>query len=113
MHHAEIRFLPIKFDLQYLLVNGIAALFHDMRDCTSRSRRQKDLVIIEETVLVNAAKDVAPRDMVANLQFSRYKVPFDLSVQRRDGDTARNVDRVGNGGDGLQWALNTVVDGLH
>ena len=49
-------------------VDGIAALFSDTGDCTECTGGEHDFVVSDERVLVHFPKDVAPRDMVADLQ---------------------------------------------
>lgn len=49
-------------------IDMIAALLREARDSAECSRREHDLVVIDERVLVNLAKDVASGYMVSNLR---------------------------------------------
>lgn len=46
---------------------------------------------VDEGVLENGSPDVTTRDVVANLE-DGGELPLLLTVERRDGDTAGNVD---------------------
>lgn len=54
---------------------------------------------VDEGVLEDRSPDITTRDVVANLQ-SRSELPLLVSVERGDSDTARNVNRLGDLGDG-------------
>jgi hypothetical protein len=113
LHHHVLELLALEFDLEDLLVDGVASSLGDTGDGTASSGRKKDLVVVEQRVLPDGTENVTTGDVVANLVLGGLEVPLSLTVQGGHVDTAGNVDAVGNVRDGLEGALDTVVDGLH
>lgn len=91
-------------------LDAVGALLGDVGDGAHSARVHHDLVVVDERVLVDLAKDVAARDVVADLVVERFKVPLDAAVERVGADTARDVDRLGLFGDRLERTLDTVVN---
>lgn len=109
LHHGVSSLLAVKFDLDDLFIDSIAALGRDLGDSSARTRREQDSVGRDERVLVDRAPDVAARDMVANLH-GGGEIPLLLAVESGDGNTTRNVDALCDGGDVLEGSLNTIVN---
>lgn len=63
----------------------------------------------QEGVFENGSPDVTASDVIANL-LGWGKLPLLLAVQRRNSNTARNIDGLGNVSNILERSLNTVVD---
>lgn len=112
MHHAILSLGAVEVELQNHLVDGVATLFSDAGDGALCARRQEDLVLAEQTVLEDDTEDVSTSDMVANLEVTRCEIPLLLTVQSGNVDTTGNVDTIGDFGNALERALNTIVDGL-
>lgn len=113
VHHAELGLLSIKLDLENLLINGVAASLGNPGDGTACSGGKKNFVLVEKRVLPDDTEDITASDVVADLVLGRLEIPLLGSVKGWNIDTTRNVDAVGDVGDTLQRALNTVVDGFH
>lgn len=105
--------LPVKLDLQQLLVNGVAAGRRNAGDGAARPGRQQDFVLPQQAVLPDDAPDITTGDVVANLEVGGLEVPFLGTVKGGDRDAAGNVNASGGGADALQRALNTIINGLH
>jgi len=113
LHHAVLGLLALEFNLEDLLVDGVASSLGDAGDGAASSGRKEDLVVAEQRVLPDGTENVTTSDVVANLVASRLEVPLSLTVQGGHVDTTRNVDAVGDVRDTLERALNTIVNGLH
>ena len=113
MHHAVLRLLAIELQLKDLLFDSVAALLRESGDLALCARRQQDLVLAEERVLEHGTEDITTGDLVADLQLRGLEVPLLLAVEGGYRDAAWDVDAVCGGGDGLERALDAVVDGLH
>jgi hypothetical protein len=113
VHHAVLGLGAIEVELQNLLVDGVASLLRDAGDGALGAGREQDLVLAEEAVLEDSAKDITTGDVVADLELAGCEVPLLLAVEGGQVDTTGNVDAVRVVGNALERALDTVVDGLH
>jgi hypothetical protein len=113
VHHAVLGLGAVEVELQNLLVDGVAALLGDAGDGTLGAGREQDLVLAEQTVLEDGAKDITSSDVVADLELAGCKVPLLLAVEGGQIDTSGDVDAVCVVGNALERALDAVVDGLH
>ena len=66
---------------------------------------------VDEGVLEDGSPNVTTRNVVANLE-NRGELPLLVPVERRDGDTAGNVNGLGDFGDRCQGTLDTIVDAV-
>ena len=64
---------------------------------------------VDEGVLEDGSPDVTTRNVIANLE-NRGELPLLVPVERRDGDTAGNVNGLGDFGNRCQGTLDTIVD---
>ena len=113
MHHAVLRLDTIEFELQDLLIYSVAALVCKTCDGAASARREQDLVVVEQAVLPDRSKNVAASDVVADFVLAGGEVPLPLTVKGRYRDTAGYVDAVRFVGNGLEGALNAVIDSFH
>lgn len=113
LHHAVLGLLALEFNLENLLVDGVLSSLCDTGDGTASSGRKKDLVVVEQRVFPDGTENVTTSDVVADLVLGGLELPLSLAVQGRHVDTTGNVNAVGDVRDGLERALNTVVNGLH
>lgn len=109
LHHGVLCLLAIELDLEDLLLDGVATLGGDLGNDTPRTGREQDAVGVDERVLEDGTPDITAGDVIADL-LGGGELPLLLPVERRDGDTAGDIDGARNAGDRLERTLDTVVD---
>jgi hypothetical protein len=113
VHHAVFGLDSVELELQNLRVHGVAALVCKTGNGSLGTRRQHDLMVVDQTVLENTTEDISAGDVVSDLVCARGEVPLLGAVESGDVNTAGNVDAVRRVGNALERALDAVVDGLH
>lgn len=93
-------------------VQVIASGRSNESDRTTGLGRQHNL-LLDESVLVHKAEDVAAGDVTAHAHQLRHKVPLEGTVEGVGVDALGNVDALGHLVDVQQRTLDTIEDTAH
>lgn len=114
MRHLDVLLLAVGvFDNGNGLRHVVLALRHDFDESALQSRSNDDSVLSEEIVLESLTNHITASNNVALLkELAWVEVVKPVLVKRWHIDTTRDENTLGNLGNGLQWSLNSVKNGL-
>lgn len=109
LKHGVLGFFTIKFGFQNDVVDGIIASRCYVSYGTFASRWH-DHSVLDQSILVDYAVNVATSNVTANLDELRIKFPSYAARQTGYVDTLGYVNRIRELVDVFQWTLYTVED---
>lgn len=114
VHHAVLGLLALELELQNVGIDSVLALLGHLLDSTASAGREKNAVDVEQRVLPDGTEAVTASNVVALFEvLAGRELPLLGAVQAGHVNAAGNVDAAADVADTLEWALDTIVDGLH
>jgi len=95
------------------LAHSVFTLGHHLDKATGDFGGYHNSMLIEQIIFESSADNIATDDEVSNLKISvGVEKPKLILIKGGYVNTTRNEDRLGDGSDGLERALNTVENSL-